>query len=246
MSNEMLDSYRAYVQSQCSFYSPGNADYLSGEIIFQWYQRKSLRREMAAQEAELSRLDGVLSGLLYEQKKRLSRLGRNGGWSAWLKQHKISRATADRLVLEHVEFFGLQHELPRRERDEPLEGNVCLAACRTSERFEQMLKTPRTRMVFLRCLADRLGLAVDLELDGSVRLSTPPPVGDEDIDCTVPNVIEMQQDGSMRPVNYELKDECGEGDSQISPQEISRPAESHPVIHEPANSAPEEAGHEGN
>jgi hypothetical protein len=208
MDNEMLDSYRAYVQSQCSFYSPGNDDYLAGEIIFQWFNRKSLQREMSGQQAELSRMDGVLSGLLYEQKKRLSRLGRNGGWSKWLSQHKIPRATADRLVLEHVEFFGLQHELPHRERVEPLQANVCLAACRTSEKFEQMLKSPKSRMVFLRCLADRFGLGVDLELDGSVRLSLSPPISEENIDYRVPNIIEVQQDGTVKPVNYELRDEA--------------------------------------
>jgi hypothetical protein len=211
MSNEMLDSYKAYVQSQCSFYSPGNDGYLSGEIIFQWFQRKSLRREMSSQQAELSRLDGVLSGLLYEQKKRLSRLGRNGGWCKWLKQQKIPRATADRLAMEHVEFFGLQHELPHRERDEPLEGDVCLAACRTSKKFEQTLKTPWSRMVFLRCLADRLGLGVDLALDGSVRLSLSPPVGEDDNSCRVPSVIQIAEDGSVVPVDYELRD--GEEDS---------------------------------
>ncbi len=215
MSNEMLDSYRAYVQSQCSFYSPGNADYLSGEIIFQWFNRKSLQRDMSGQQAELSRLDGVLSGLLYEQKKKLSRQGRSGGWSRWLKAHKISRATADRLVLEHVEFFGLQHELPHRERDEPLDGNVSVAACRTSERVEQKLKTPWSRMVFLRCLADRFGLRADLDLDGSVRLSLSPPVSEEEIDYRVPNVIQMADDGSVVPVDYELKAEENESNSPL-------------------------------
>jgi hypothetical protein len=213
MSKENLDSYRAYVQSQCSYYSPGNDDYLSGEIVSQWFQRKSLQREMSSQQAELSRLDGVLSGLLYEQKKRLSRQGRNGGWSKWLKQQKIPRATADRLVLEHVEFFGLEDEFPHRERDEPMEGNVCLAACRTSEKFERTLNTPRSRMVFLRCLADRFGLEVNLELDGSVRLYTLPPIREEDIDCTVPNVIQIANDGSVVPVDYELRNEDGDGDS---------------------------------
>jgi hypothetical protein len=61
--------------------------------------------------------------------------------------------------------------------------------------------------MFLTCLADSFGLGVDSELDGSVRLSTPPPVGEEDIDYWVPNVIEVQQDGTIRPVNYELRDE---------------------------------------
>lgn len=207
MENEMLDSYKAYVQSQCSHYTPGNDDYLSGEIIFQWFNRKSFRREMAGQEAEIARIDGVLSGLLYEQKKRLSRLGRNGRWNAWLKQHNIPRSTADRLVMEHVEFFGLQHELPQRERPEPLEGNISLAANRVSDRHVQMLKTPRTRMMFMSCLADRFGLGVDFNEDGSVRLSTPPPASYDENDCRVPNVIQVEEDGSIVPVDYELPDD---------------------------------------
>ena len=207
MSNEMLDSYRTYLQSQCSYWSPGNDGYLSGEILAQWHHRKSFQREMAGLQAEVSRIDGVLSGLLYDQKKRLSRQGRSGCWSRWLKQSRIPRATADRLCMEHVEFFGLQHELPRRERPEPLEGNVSQAACRVSDRHEQMLKSPRSRIMFLSCLADRFGLGVDFNEDGSVRLSTPPPVSEENIDYIVPNVIEVQQDGTIRPVNYELRDE---------------------------------------
>ena len=213
MSNEMLDSYRAYVQSQCSYWSQGNDGYLSGELISQWFQRKSLQREMTGLQAELSRMDGVLSGLFYDQKKRLSRLGRNGAWCGWLRQSKIPRSTADRLVLEHVEFFGLQHELPQRERPEPLEANISLAANRVSDRHEQMLKSPRSRFMFLTCLADRLGLAVDFGEDGSVRLSTPPPVNEADIDYRVPNVIQIADDGSVVPVNYELGNEDGEGDS---------------------------------
>ncbi|MGO9338023.1 MAG: hypothetical protein ACLPH3_18095 [Terracidiphilus sp.] len=213
MSNEMLDSYRAYLQSQCSYWSPGHDDFLSGEIVNQWFQRKSIQREMTGLQAQVSRMDGVLSGLLYEQKKRLSRLGRNGGWSTWLKQQKIPRSTADRLVLEHVEFFGLQHELLRRERAEPLVGNISIAACRTSDKFELMLKTPRSRFLFLTCLADRLGLAVDFGVDGSARLSTPPPVSNEDIDYRVPNVMQITDDGTVMPVDYELKDDDGDGDA---------------------------------
>jgi len=216
MDDDRLDTYRDYLRSQCSFYSPGNDDFLSGEIIFQWFNRKSFRREMAGQEAEISRIDGILSGLMFEQKKRLSRLGRNGGWSAWLKQHKIPRATADRLVMEHVEFFGLQHELPQRERPEPLEGNISSAAYRVSDRHEQMLKTPRSRMMFLSCLADRLGVSVDFGEDGSIRLSTPPPEKPENIDYRVPNVIQADESGKPVPVNYELKEEQEGGGNSVS------------------------------
>jgi hypothetical protein len=215
METDMLDSYRAYVQSQCSYYSPDAPEYLSGQIVHLWFQRKSIQREMTGLQAELSRMDGVLSGLLYEQKKKLSRQGRNGAWSGWLRQNKIPRATADRLVLEHVEFFGLEHELPHRERAEPLLGNVSIAACRTSEKHEQMLKTPRSKMMFVTCLADRLGLAVDYNSDGSYRLSTPPLINEEDIDCRVPNVMQITDDGAAAPVDYELREAEGVEDSVL-------------------------------
>ena len=212
MDNEMLDSYKAYIQTQCSFYSPNTPEFLSGEILHLWFQRKSLRREMASQETELSRIDGVLSGLMFDQKKRLSRIGRNGGWSRWLEAHRIPRSTADRLALEHVEFFGLQHELPHREQVEPLEGRISQAAHRASDRHEQMLKSPRSRIMFLSCLADRFGLSVDFGEDGSVRLYTPPPVDENQWESEpVPNVIEMQENGMPRPIDYELKADEGEG-----------------------------------
>jgi hypothetical protein len=108
--------------------------------------------------------------------------------------------------MEHVEFFGLQHELPQRERPEPLEGNISSAACRVSDRHEQMLKSPRSRMMFLTCLADRLGLSVEFGEEGTIRLSTPPPEKLEDIDYRVPNVMQIADDGSAVPVDYELKE----------------------------------------
>lgn len=209
MSDEMFKTYRSYLQSQCSFWSAGNDGYLSGEIVNQWFHRKSLQREMTGLQTQLSRMDGVLSGLLYEQKKKLSRLGRNGGWSKWLAQYKIPRATADRLVMEHVEMFGLQHELPTRERPEPLEGNISLAAHRTSHKFNPMLKSPRSRLMFLSVLADRLGVAVEFGDDGSFRLSTPQPENPEDIDYRVPNVAQVDASGKLVPVNYELAEESG-------------------------------------
>lgn len=221
MDDGTLDSYFAYVQSQCGFWSPGNDCYLSGEILSHWHNRKSFQREMNGLQAEVSRIDGVLSGLLYEQKKRLCRLGKNGGWSRWLKQHKIPRATADRLVLEHIEFFGLHDELPKRERFEPARWRISRAAQVVGERHEQMLKASDSKITFLWCLADRLGVAVEYSVDGSLRLSTPPPEKREDIDYRVPPVIQIGEDGTIQPVNYELADKDGEGESAPPPPPTS-------------------------
>ena len=182
-------------------------EFVAGEIVNRWFHREQSRRLKDMHEIEMLKFDAELAELLFRRKQTLCRPGRSGEWSLWLRQKKISRSTADRLVAQYSESHGLSDELRHRQIVQPLEGNVSLAASRVYKRLKNMLSTPWSRMVFLRCLADRLGLGVDLELNGSVRLYMPPPASDEDKDGTVPNVIEMQQDGSVRPVNYELRDE---------------------------------------
>ena len=181
--------------------------YVAGEVVNRWHHREQSRRLKDLHEREMLEFDATLGELLFRRKQMLCRLGRNGQWSLWLRQQRISRSTADRLVAQYAASYGLTDELHQRNIAEPLEGNVCSAAQRTYKRLKNMLSTPRSRLMFLTCLADSFGLGVDSELDGSVRLSTPPPVGEEDIDYWVPNVIEVQQDGTIRPVNYELRDE---------------------------------------
>lgn len=136
----------------------------------------------------------------------LCRLGRNGQWSLWLRQQKISRSTADRLVAQYAATHGLADELRHRDIAEPLEGNVCLAAGRAYKRLKNMLSTPRSRMTYLRCLANLFGLGVELNGDGSVHLSLSPPSNEEVLSDRVPNVIQVLDNGSVVPVDYELGD----------------------------------------
>ena len=67
--------------------------------------------------------DAVLAELLFRRKQMLCRLGRNGQWSLWLRQQKISRSTADRLVSTVRCLHGLADELRHRDISEPLQGN---------------------------------------------------------------------------------------------------------------------------
>ena len=190
---------------------PVGDEYVAGEIVNRWYHREDSRRLKNLHEADMLKWDAELAELLFRMKQRLSRLGRNGQWSLWLRQQKISRTTADRLVAQYAESHGLSDELRHREVVEPLQGNVCLAAIRTSKRLKNMLKTPLSRMIFIRCLADRFGLGVDLAEDGTVLLSLLPPSNEADISYRVPSVIEVQDDGSIKPVDYELKDDTADG-----------------------------------
>ena len=191
---------------------PVEDQYVAGEIVNRWFHREQSRRMKDMHESEMLKFDAELAELLFRRKQMLSRLGRNGQWSLWLRQQKISRSTADRLVAQYAESHGLSDELRHREITEPLQGNVGLAAHRVFKRLKNMLKTPRSRLIFVRVLADLFHLTIDL--DGgvdSVRLSIPPPLDeDEPSYYRVPNVIEMGGDGKPKPVNYELRDECRE------------------------------------
>jgi hypothetical protein len=208
---DMFSSEDGYYRPLC----PVDDKFVAGEIVNRWFHREQARRLKDLHESEMLEFDATLGELLFRKKQMLCRLGRNGQWSLWLRQQRISRSTADRLVAQYAASYGLTDELRHREIIEPLQGNVCLAASRVRKRLKNMLSTPRSRMMFLSSLADSFGLGVDFGDDGSVRLSTPPPVSEEDIDYWVPNVIQIADDGSVQPVNYELADDDGEGDATL-------------------------------
>lgn len=191
------------------FQHPVSPEFLAGEAVLYWANREQYRRTINVQKAEMSKIDAALGELLYRMKRKLCRLGRTGGWSTWLKQQKISRSTADRLVLEYAETHGLSDELSHRQGD-PSDGHICVAAHRTSDRLDNMLKSPRSRMTFVKVLADLFGLKVEWQDDGA-RLSLPRQF-DDDAPNTylMPNTVEMQPDGSPRPVDYELRNEEGD------------------------------------
>ena len=185
---------------------PVDDEYVAGEIVNRWFHREDSRRLKNMHETEMLTFDAELAELLFRMKQKLSRLGRNGGWSLWLRQQNIQRSTADRLVAQYAESYGLTDELRHRDITEPLEANVCLAANRTSKRLKNMLKTPRSRMSFIKVLADLFGLGIEYGEADSVRLTMPPAVDAVSINCIVPSPVWLDDDGTIKPVDYELKE----------------------------------------
>lgn len=183
--------------------------YLAGETVAAFANRRHLARTMNEYKSEVKKADAVLAPLLYRMKCRLSRVGRSGRWLAWLKQNKIERSCADRLVLEFAESIGRRYELPSRYIPEPLLGDIGLAAHRASERVQKKLTSTWSKMQFLSCLANLLDLTVDWN-GNSVQLGPPAPCDLSEAEiCRVPSVIEVLEDGTIRPVDYELKEKEG-------------------------------------
>jgi hypothetical protein len=183
--------------------------YLAGETVQAWANRRHLARTMNYYKSEVEKADAVLAPLLYRMKCRLSRPGRSGRWHAWLKQNKIERSCADRLVLSCAESLGRRYELPSRYISEPLEGNICLAAHRACKSVEKKLTSPQSRIQYVMCLAGLLDLSVDMDGD-SVRFGPQAPCALSDAEiCKVPNIMEVLENGTIKPIDYELKDEDG-------------------------------------
>ena len=132
---------------------PVEDQFVAGEIVNRWFHREQSRRLKDMHEIEMLKFDAELAELLFRRKQMLCHPGRSGEWSLWLRQQKISRSTADRLVAQYAEAHGLADELRHRQIVHPLEGNVSLAASRVYKRLKHMLSTPWSKMVFLRCLA---------------------------------------------------------------------------------------------
>ena len=185
---------------------PVDDEFVAGEIVSRWFHREHSRRLKDMHESDMLTFDTELAELLFRMKQKLSRLGRNGGWSLWLRQQNIQRSTADRLVTQYAESYGLTDELRHREITEPLEGNVSLAASRVCKRLKNMLKSPRSRMSFMKVLADLFGLEVEYGEADSVRLTMPPAVDTANVSHTVPSRVRVDDDGTVKPVDYELKE----------------------------------------
>jgi hypothetical protein len=203
---------------------PVEDQFVAGEVVNRWHHREQSRRLKDMHESEMLNLDAELAELLFRRKQMLCRLGRNGQWSLWLRQEKIARSTADRLVAQYAESHGLSDELHHREITEPWPSTVSLAAARTFKRLRKILSTPRSRIDFLRILGDLFELTVDPEgWEDSVRLSIPQPVDENDPNLyKVPNVLEITDDGKVKPVDYELKESENEESSVFYPNRPRR------------------------
>jgi len=185
---------------------PIDDKFVAGEIVNRWFHREQSRRLMNMHEAKMLEFDETLGELLYRRKQMLCQPGRNGQWSLWLRQQNIQRSTADRLVAQYAASYGLTDELRHRNIAAPLEANVCLAASRVCKRLKNTLRSPRSRMMFINSLANRFGLGVDFVGDGYVHLSLSLPSSEEDCSNRVPNVLQVLDDGTVVPADYELKD----------------------------------------
>ena len=71
---------------------------LTDQIVQLWQIHRDYQTTIKHQTQDLRVLRTELGKYLAEMKEMLAKPGRSGQWSSWLKERKIPRATADRLV----------------------------------------------------------------------------------------------------------------------------------------------------
>jgi hypothetical protein len=143
-----------------------NEGFVDLEISQLWMIHNCCASDIKSEQYRQRAVGNSLGELLHVMKGILASPGRMGRWSGWLKEHKIPRASADRMVNRYVEAFHLSSESPRDAIEpEPTEAEIGRLFAALWGRMEKTLTTQRSRYEFLRCFLYRSGLVYDWRED---------------------------------------------------------------------------------
>lgn len=151
---------------------------LAEEIARLWEVHAQAKTSVKKTKAELKAIRERLSERLYEMKQLLARPGRNGQWSAWLKEHKISRASADRLVQRFAATLP-GHESPHEAASSQPIGTAEELARGVWPSFRKVLSTHQAVVEFLGCIAEISGVPHEWREEGLVIFNPVPKAADE-------------------------------------------------------------------
>jgi ElaB/YqjD/DUF883 family membrane-anchored ribosome-binding protein len=144
---------------------------LADEIKQLWAVHVEAQSAAKKTKAELKAIRQRLGERLHEMKRLLARPGRNGQWPAWLKEHRISRASADRLVQRHAATLP-GYESPREAISEPTTADVMRLFDSVWPRLEKKLTTRSSAYEFLVCLVGAFELGSEI-LDNGLLVLCP-------------------------------------------------------------------------
>ena len=85
-------------------------------------------------------------------KELLARPGRNGQWSAWLKERAIPRATADRLALKYEQSLHPHANCLTESISEPTEDEIEKLFAKVFPKLRRVLRTPQSQFRFVELL----------------------------------------------------------------------------------------------
>jgi hypothetical protein len=125
---------------------------LTAQITELWRLHTDNNGSIKSQTENLRSLRAELGKRLSEMKQLLARPGRNGQWSAWLKQNRISRATADRLVLKFGRPVNPDGNCLTESISEPSEEEIQTLLDKVGPKMRRVLRTPQSVYKFIELL----------------------------------------------------------------------------------------------
>jgi hypothetical protein len=149
--------------------------YLASRIGKLWEVRRAHGDAINGEKARLHRVDGELGELLFHLKLTLAKTGRNGKWTAWLRENKVARASADRLV-QRFESTLPGFKSPHESDKEPTEADILKLSKAVWSRIHRVLTTDEAVVHFIRCIVIASGVAHEWREEGFVILHTVPEV----------------------------------------------------------------------
>ncbi|MGA2609827.1 MAG: hypothetical protein ABSH01_20505 [Terriglobia bacterium] len=144
---------------------------LTQEISELWSNHTLLSASRKTTAKELRQIRARLAERLYAMKNLLSHPGRGGEWRGWLRERRIPRSTADRLVSRYSETLCVDREnVPSGAIPEPSEADIERLFNSLWPRLERRLPTPRSVYHFVRWFVGSFGLPYEMHKNGLLVL----------------------------------------------------------------------------
>ena len=115
---------------------------LTEDIRSLWAAHQETKTASKRSKDELKTVRTALAEKLHAMKSILVRTGRGGGWAAYLRAHKLPRASADRHVATHESRLNPPSEKRLTEAiSEPTEDDIRRLVCSLLPRLRRVLTT---------------------------------------------------------------------------------------------------------
>jgi hypothetical protein len=178
---------------------------LTTEIVQLWQVHGDYQKSIKHETEQFRALRNELGKLLHQMKELLARPGRNGQWTAWLKERAIPRSTADRLVKRFERSLYPQANRTSDSISEPTDEEIQKLFFKVLRKLRPVLRTPQSVYRFVDLLT--------LSCDGAGRRVT-----DEGLLLIKP-LAQSQSDAPQ-----DLAMEPSPGETAIESQMVSAPS----------------------
>jgi len=122
---------------------------LTDQIVQLWQEQNDCKISIRHQTQNLRALRTELGKRLAEMKEVLAKPGRSGQWSSWLKERKIPRATADRLVTNYERSLSPDGNRLIESISEPTEDEIQKLFAKIFPKLRRVLRTPQSVYRFI-------------------------------------------------------------------------------------------------